>query len=200
MLLSYNLTTHLDDFLTNCCASYYLESFERKCIYVKLSVDLELFCKTYSAFLVSHLFHCFGLFLLSQRAFTVGIGGPVGSGKTALVLSLCKHLRESVGLCVVTNDIFTRWVKRGPNILRIVDNSWTQFVIWPGWHWVLMVFTLFKRWGWLWHNLMFLVSHVRKFFKDLPKSCGLSRAPLVLIWQPVEKWNGHMKCSVITDL
>ncbi|XP_064599488.1 urease accessory protein UreG-like [Liolophura sinensis] len=43
-----------------------------------------------------------------QRAFTVGIGGPVGSGKTALVLSLCKHLRDSVGLCVVTNDIFTR--------------------------------------------------------------------------------------------
>ncbi len=44
----------------------------------------------------------------SQRAFTVGIGGPVGSGKTALVLALCRHLRASVRLGVVTNDIFTR--------------------------------------------------------------------------------------------
>ena len=45
-----------------------------------------------------------------QRAFTVGIGGPVGSGKTALVLALCRHLRDSHGVCVVTNDIFTRLV------------------------------------------------------------------------------------------
>lgn len=44
----------------------------------------------------------------SRRAFTVGIGGPVGSGKTALVLELCLRLRESVALAVVTNDIFTR--------------------------------------------------------------------------------------------
>ena len=44
----------------------------------------------------------------SARAFTVGIGGPVGSGKTALVLSLCKKLRERMRLGVVTNDIFTR--------------------------------------------------------------------------------------------
>lgn len=43
-----------------------------------------------------------------ERAFTVGIGGPVGSGKTALVLSLCKKLRDTVRLGVVTNDIFTR--------------------------------------------------------------------------------------------
>ena len=42
------------------------------------------------------------------RAFTVGIGGPVGSGKTALVLSICKKLRDSMRLGVVTNDIFTR--------------------------------------------------------------------------------------------
>jgi urease accessory protein len=42
------------------------------------------------------------------RAFTVGIGGPVGSGKTALVLSLCRKLRERMRLGVVTNDIFTR--------------------------------------------------------------------------------------------
>ena len=43
-----------------------------------------------------------------ERAFTVGIGGPVGSGKTALVLSLCKALRDTLRLGVVTNDIFTR--------------------------------------------------------------------------------------------
>jgi urease accessory protein len=44
----------------------------------------------------------------AQRAFTVGIGGPVGSGKTALVLALCRALRDRRSLGVVTNDIFTR--------------------------------------------------------------------------------------------
>jgi urease accessory protein len=44
----------------------------------------------------------------SRRAFTVGIGGPVGSGKTALLLALCRTLRDRVSLGVVTNDIFTR--------------------------------------------------------------------------------------------
>src|ERR1700677_3046791 len=43
-----------------------------------------------------------------RRAFTVGIGGPVGSGKTALVLALCRALRDGVSMGVVTNDIFTR--------------------------------------------------------------------------------------------
>ncbi len=43
-----------------------------------------------------------------RRAFTVGIGGPVGSGKTALVLALCRMLRDEMSLGVVTNDIFTR--------------------------------------------------------------------------------------------
>jgi len=43
-----------------------------------------------------------------RRAFTVGIGGPVGSGKTALVLKLCRMLRDEYNLAVVTNDIFTR--------------------------------------------------------------------------------------------
>jgi urease accessory protein len=38
----------------------------------------------------------------------VGIGGPVGSGKTALVLALCRKLRDRISLGVVTNDIFTR--------------------------------------------------------------------------------------------
>ena len=44
----------------------------------------------------------------STRALTVGIGGPVGSGKTALTLALCRSLRERRSLGVVTNDIFTR--------------------------------------------------------------------------------------------
>jgi urease accessory protein len=42
------------------------------------------------------------------RAFTVGIGGPVGSGKTALLLALCRLLRDHHSLAVVTNDIFTK--------------------------------------------------------------------------------------------
>ena len=37
----------------------------------------------------------------------VGIGGPVGSGKTALTLALCRALRERLRLAVVTNDIYT---------------------------------------------------------------------------------------------
>jgi len=44
----------------------------------------------------------------STRSFTIGIGGPVGSGKTALVLALCQALRNNYRLGVVTNDIFTR--------------------------------------------------------------------------------------------
>jgi urease accessory protein len=40
--------------------------------------------------------------------FRVGIGGPVGSGKTALVERLCRHLRERVDLAAITNDIYTR--------------------------------------------------------------------------------------------
>jgi len=44
----------------------------------------------------------------SRRAFTVGVGGPVGSGKTALMLQLCRALRERMGIVAVTNDIFTR--------------------------------------------------------------------------------------------
>jgi urease accessory protein len=43
-----------------------------------------------------------------RRAFTVGVGGPVGSGKTALLLALCRSMSNRVRLAVVTNDIFTR--------------------------------------------------------------------------------------------
>ena len=38
----------------------------------------------------------------------VGVGGPVGSGKTALVDALCKHMRDDYEIAVVTNDIYTR--------------------------------------------------------------------------------------------
>ena len=38
----------------------------------------------------------------------VGIGGPVGSGKTALVEVLCKHLRDFYDIYVITNDIYTK--------------------------------------------------------------------------------------------
>ena len=38
----------------------------------------------------------------------VGIGGPVGSGKTALVDRLCKHMRDRYAIAVVTNDIYTK--------------------------------------------------------------------------------------------
>ncbi|MCV3552168.1 urease accessory protein UreG [Campylobacter sp. CNRCH_2013_0855] len=37
----------------------------------------------------------------------IGIGGPVGSGKTALVLNLCQALKDELSLAVITNDIYT---------------------------------------------------------------------------------------------
>jgi urease accessory protein len=43
-----------------------------------------------------------------EAALRVGIGGPVGSGKTALVEALCKHMRDQYQVAVVTNDIYTR--------------------------------------------------------------------------------------------
>ncbi len=39
----------------------------------------------------------------------VGVGGPVGSGKTALMDALCKRLRDDFDLAAITNDIYTRW-------------------------------------------------------------------------------------------
>ncbi|HEX4428034.1 MAG TPA: urease accessory protein UreG [Frankiaceae bacterium] len=45
--------------------------------------------------------------LAQGRAFRLGVGGPVGSGKTALVAALCRTMRDEVDLAVVTNDIYT---------------------------------------------------------------------------------------------
>ena len=46
--------------------------------------------------------------LNSSRPVRIGIGGPVGSGKTMLVLRLCQALKERYKLVVITNDIYTR--------------------------------------------------------------------------------------------
>ena len=46
--------------------------------------------------------------MANQQVLRVGVGGPVGSGKTALVDALCKTLRTRFEIAVVTNDIYTR--------------------------------------------------------------------------------------------
>ena len=45
---------------------------------------------------------------MNPQPLRVGIGGPVGSGKTALTLALCKQLRDQYQIAVVTNDIYTK--------------------------------------------------------------------------------------------
>jgi urease accessory protein len=45
---------------------------------------------------------------LPKRPIRLGVGGPVGSGKTMLVLRLCEWLRDEMNLAVITNDIYTR--------------------------------------------------------------------------------------------
>ncbi|XOV85127.1 MAG: urease accessory protein UreG [bacterium] len=45
---------------------------------------------------------------MNKTALRVGIGGPVGSGKTALTLALCQLLRDTYSIAVVTNDIYTQ--------------------------------------------------------------------------------------------
>ena len=44
---------------------------------------------------------------MTKQALRVGVGGPVGSGKTALVDALCKAMRDKYQIAVVTNDIYT---------------------------------------------------------------------------------------------
>jgi len=45
--------------------------------------------------------------LPADRALRIGIGGPVGSGKSSLIAALCRELSQQVSLGVVTNDIYT---------------------------------------------------------------------------------------------
>jgi len=44
----------------------------------------------------------------SKRPIRIGVGGPVGSGKTALIDALCKRMRGDTELAVITNDIYTK--------------------------------------------------------------------------------------------
>ncbi len=46
--------------------------------------------------------------MTTKQALRVGVGGPVGSGKTALVDALCRSMREKYQIAVVTNDIYTQ--------------------------------------------------------------------------------------------
>ncbi len=45
---------------------------------------------------------------MNKDVLRIGVGGPVGSGKTALVDALCKRMRDDYNIAVVTNDIYTR--------------------------------------------------------------------------------------------
>ena len=45
---------------------------------------------------------------MSKALLRVGVGGPVGSGKTSLIESLCKRMRDRYEMAVVTNDIYTK--------------------------------------------------------------------------------------------
>lgn len=45
---------------------------------------------------------------MNREPLRVGVGGPVGSGKTALLLALCRAMREDYNIAVVTNDIYTK--------------------------------------------------------------------------------------------
>ena len=45
---------------------------------------------------------------MNQQPLRVGIGGPVGSGKTALMEQLCKRLRDQLDIAAITNDIYTK--------------------------------------------------------------------------------------------
>ena len=49
-----------------------------------------------------------GKIMETSQVLRVGIGGPVGSGKTALINSLCKRMRDQYQIAVVTNDIYTK--------------------------------------------------------------------------------------------
>jgi urease accessory protein len=54
----------------------------------------------------------------SHGPLRVGIGGPVGSGKTALMEALCKRFRDRYDLCAITNDIYT---KEDARLLTVAD-------------------------------------------------------------------------------
>src|ERR1700735_48152 len=57
---------------------------------------------------VSREFHVPGRGKMMRKPIRIGIGGPVGSGKTALLVQLCRTMGQRHSLAVITNDIFTR--------------------------------------------------------------------------------------------
>ncbi len=46
--------------------------------------------------------------MINNGPLRVGVGGPVGAGKTALMEQLCKRFRDVYDICAITNDIYTR--------------------------------------------------------------------------------------------
>ena len=58
----------------------------------------------------------------------VGVGGPVGSGKTALVDCLCKSLRDRLDIAVVTNDMYFSWVPRSRPVSGVGHDDHCQCV------------------------------------------------------------------------
>ena len=69
----------------------------------------------------------------SNGPLRVGIGGPVGSGKTALMDSLCKAMRNTYDIAAITNDIYTKWdaeflVRAGSSAPDRVRNSASSLV------------------------------------------------------------------------
>ena len=44
-----------------------------------------------------------------KRAVRIGVGGPVGSGKTQLIERLTRRLKDEYSMAVITNDIYTKW-------------------------------------------------------------------------------------------
>ena len=58
-----------------------------------------------------------------ERALRIGVGGPVGSGKTALVAALCRLLTPEMSIVVVTNDIFTREDAEALRRMRVLDDD-----------------------------------------------------------------------------
>src|ERR1700755_2083260 len=62
------------------------------------------------AFITKRSTHdCSGADMSNHGPLRVGVGGPVGSGKTALMDALCKRLRDRYEIAAITNDIYTKW-------------------------------------------------------------------------------------------
>ena len=66
--------------------------------------------------------------MTQSQALRVGIGGPVGSGKTALTLALCLALRDKYDIAVVTNDIYTaedaQFLVRNEALAPTASSAW----------------------------------------------------------------------------